>query len=134
MTDTLSKVARSFRMSLVRGKNTKPELVVRKIVCKLGYRYRLHASRLPGRPDLSFAHRRRVIFVHGCFWHKHPRCHRLPKSRLGFWLPKLQANRRRDLRNQRSLKKMGWRYLVIWECELRNPNLNLRIAKFLENA
>ncbi len=137
MPDTLSPPERSKRMSLVRNKDTKPELLVRRLVHGLGYRYRLHQTNLPGKPDLVFASRRKVIFVHGCFWHRHPssdcKLARLPKSRLEFWLPKLEGNRERDLRNQELLAQEGWRVLVIWECELRNMGeLKAKIVDFLE--
>jgi DNA mismatch endonuclease (patch repair protein) len=122
--DTLSRKDRSRRMSLVRNRDTKPELFVRRLIHNAGYRYRLHRADLPGKPDLVFPAQKKVIFVHGCFWHRHPRCGlaRLPKSRLGFWLPKLTENRRRDLRNLRSLSKMGWAVEVVWECELKNQS------------
>lgn len=120
--DTLSRRERSERMSRVRNKNTKPELAVRRLVHSLGYRYRLHRGKLPGRPDLVFPSRRAVIFVHGCFFHRHPdpncRLARLPKSRLDFWLPKLEGNKARDERNLKTLAAEGWRTLVVWECEL----------------
>ncbi len=134
MTDTLSRAERSERMSRVKGKDSKAELMVRSLTHRLGYRFRLHGSNLPGKPDLVFASREKVIFVHGCFWHRHSRCAlaRLPKSRLAFWLPKLEKNRLRDRANQRSLKRLGWNYLVIWECELSNSDLiRSRISKFL---
>jgi len=134
MADTLSKRARSERMSLVRGKNTKVELTVRSLVHKLGYRYGLHAGDIPGRPDLVFRSRRKVIFIHGCFWHRHSRCRlaRLPKSRLGFWLPKLNGNRKRDRKIQLALSELGWRSLVIWECQLsEGASLRKKISAFL---
>ncbi len=117
--DTLSRKERSQRMSLIRNRNTKPELLVRQLVFRSGYRYRLHRSDLPGKPDLVFPGRRKIIFVHGCFWHRHPRCSlaRLPKSRLSFWLPKLTENRRRDLKNLRNLRRLGWEVKIVWECE-----------------
>lgn len=123
-------------MARVRGKDTKPEMVVRRLVYGMGYRYRLHRSDLPGRPDLAFPKLKKAIFVHGCFWHRHPsnKCEltRLPKSRLEFWLPKFEENRRRDLRNQRALKGLGWRFLLVWECQLRHKEqLENKIAAFL---
>ena len=122
-------------MGLVKSKNTSPEMVVRAFVYKLGYRYRLHGAKLPGRPDLVFAGRRKVIFVHGCFWHRHNRCSlaRLPKSHREFWLPKLENNRARDAVNRRALTRLGWTSMVIWECDLRDPiKAMVKILVFLE--
>src|SRR5438067_734701 len=104
--DTLTPVERSLRMSLIRSRNTKPELLVRKLVHSLGFRYRLHSKKLPGRPDLVFASKRKIILVHGCFWHQHPRCRgsRIPKSRLRYWRPKLSGNEQRDRANLKALK------------------------------
>ena len=135
--DTLSPSQRSERMSRVRNKNTKPELLVRRLVHRLGFRYRLHAGSLPGKPDLVFPRKRSVIFVHGCFWHRHVGCAlcRMPKSRLEFWKPKLEANRKRDSRNQRLLRKEGWRLLIVWECQLADEHaLKNSIIEFLEAA
>lgn len=132
--DTLTPQQRSERMGRVRNKDTKPEMCVRRLVYALGYRYRLHASELPGRPDLVFKSRHKVIFVHGCFWHRHEGCSlcRMPKSRLRFWKPKLTANRRRDLVNQDKLANLGWDFMIAWECELRDMDaLALRIKSFL---
>jgi DNA mismatch endonuclease (patch repair protein) len=136
MADTLTNAERSARMSRIRGKDTGAELVVRKLVYGMGFRYRLHAKALPGRPDLVFRKKRRVILVHGCFWHRHqdPACKlaRLPKSRLDFWLPKLEGNRHRDRANQSKLERDGWRILVIWECGLRDRQaLESKIKAFL---
>lgn len=140
--DTLSIAERSKRMGRIRCKDTKPELIVRRLVHGLGFRYRLHRRDLPGRPDLCFAGRRKVIFVHGCFWHRHDekRCNltRLPKTRVEFWMSKLAANRARDQHQQRTLRKLGWNILVVWECELRYlEQLRNKLATFLgavENA
>jgi DNA mismatch endonuclease, patch repair protein len=132
--DPLSPAERSERMRLIRRADTKPEMVVRRLVHALGYRYRLHSSSLPGHPDLVFTSRKKVIFVHGCFWHQHMKCrqYRMPKSRLEFWLPKLQGNRRRDAANQRKLDDLGWDALIIWECQLRKRNiLTNRVRRFL---
>lgn len=120
--DTLSVSERSLLMSKVRSKDTKPEMIVRRLVHSLGYRYRLHDKRLPGTPDIVFTGRRKVVFVHGCFWHRHPGCPlaRLPKSRLNFWLPKLEGNRERDIRQIAALKELGWSALIIWECEVKH--------------
>jgi DNA mismatch endonuclease (patch repair protein) len=102
----------------------------------MGFRYRLHSKVLPGKPDMVFAGRKAVIFMHGCFWHRHPGCKlaRMPKSRIDFWEEKLEANRQRDLRNQERLRKMGWRVLVVWECQLGDMNEVSRIVReFLIN-
>ena len=133
--DILTKEERSARMGLVRGKDTGPEKLVRQILFALGYRYRLHRRELPGAPDLVFARKRRGIFVHGCFWHQHPGCRlaRIPKSNVDYWKPKLEGNRRWDLRNQRLLRKAGWRFLVVWECETRKlDGLATKLVRFLE--
>lgn len=122
-------------MGRVRSRDTKPEMMVRRMVHAMGYRYRLHAKDLPGKPDLAFRSRRKVVFVHGCFWHRHPECAlaRLPKSREDFWLPKLDANRRRDMKNERALRDAGWGVLTIWECELGDvAQLKTRIRGFLD--
>ena len=128
--DTLTARQRSERMSRVRSKDTKPELRVRRLVHGLGYRYRLHAKELPGCPDLVFRPRRKVIFVHGCFWHRHEGCsrNRIPKSpeRQELWRDKLDGNARRDQVNQTALREMGWAVLVIWECETNDVD---RLAK-----
>lgn len=134
--DTLTSTERSERMSRVRAVDTGPEKIIRSLVHSLGYRFRLHDGKLPGRPDLVLPRHQKVIFVHGCFWHRHdnPTCKlaRLPKSRLEFWLPKLESNRQRDLKNQAALRATGWNYLVLWECELRDRHaLELKIKDFL---
>ena len=134
--DTLSPQARRERMSRVRATNTKPELRVRRIVHALGYRYRLHGADLPGKPDLVFRSARKVIFVHGCFWHRHPGCsrNRLPKSpeRRAFWRSKLNGNASRDQSNQDRLQGNGWSVLVIWECETKNVDLvTQRVEDFM---
>ena len=135
--DTLSPAERSERMSRVRNKDTKPEMLVRRLVHGLGFRYRLHRTDLPGTPDMVFASRRKVIFVHGCFWHRHETCKlaRLPKSKLHFWLPKLEGNRERDRRYQQELVRLGWNYLIIWECELADVDkLKYKISRFLNGT
>jgi DNA mismatch endonuclease (patch repair protein) len=139
MADTLTPAERSLRMGRIRGKDTSPELAVRRIVHRLGFRFRLHRKDLPGRPDLVFPRLHSVIFVHGCFWHRHPdpncRLARLPKSRLDFWEPKLTANQRRDLCNQDALGADGWRVLVVWECELKHKEqLENALKDFLEQS
>lgn len=134
--DSLTPAQRSERMSRIGGKDTKPELLVRRLVHHLGYRFRLHRRDLPGTPDLVFPSRRKVILVHGCFWHRHPdpacKLARIPKSRQEFWIPKLESNRRRDAENWRRMQEMGWETMVIWECELKNSDaLTARVKEFL---
>lgn len=120
--DTLSPQERSERMSRIRGKDSTPELKLRRLVHGLGFRYRLHVRELPGQPDLAFPSRRAVIFMHGCFWHRHEGCKlaRLPKSKLEFWGDKLETNKQRDISHQQRLRDLGWRVLVVWECELND--------------
>jgi len=133
--DKLSPKARSENMSRIKSKGMKPELVVRSLVHKLGYRFRLHAPDMPGRPDLVFRSRRKVIFVHGCFWHQHAGCRegRAPSSNLDYWLPKLQRNVERDMANIKQLRRLGWKPLVIWECETAKTSLvKGRIERFLK--
>ncbi|WP_407692890.1 very short patch repair endonuclease [Pyxidicoccus xibeiensis] len=136
--DTLTPKERSARMALIKGRDTKPELLLRQIVSALGYRAKLHYD-LPGRPDFAFPKRRKVIQIHGCFWHRHRArscpLARLPKSRLDFWLPKLEANRTRDLAKARELRRAGWKLLVIWECQLKDTaRVARRISIFLEET
>ena len=123
-------------MSRVRNRDTKPEMLVRRLVHGMGYRYRLHRRDLPGKPDLVFPARRKVIFVHGCFWHRHPdpACSlaRLPKSKLDFWGPKLEKNRKRDESNLALLAELGWKILEVWECQTKNrEDLQTRVREFL---
>lgn len=134
--DKLSATKRSANMSAIRSKDMKPELTVRKLVHLLGYRFRLHRTDLPGKPDLVFPSRGCVIFVHGCFWHQHKKTScldgRLPKSRQEYWIPKLARNIDRDARNQRALRYMGWRVLTIWECETKKlDTIKARVVRFL---
>jgi len=136
MTDTLTPKARSERMSRVRGKNTRPEMIVRRRIHAMGYRYRLHRRDIPGTPDLAFPSRKKAILIHGCFWHRHPdptcKLARMPKSRLDFWGPKLGENRRRDENNLKRLEKLGWKILVVWECEIRHKEqLENKLLEFL---
>ncbi len=138
MTDTLRPRDRSERMSLIRGVDTGPELTVRRLVHAMGFRYRLHCKELPGKPDLVFPRLRKIILVHGCFWHRHRKrtCKlaRLPKSRIEFWETKLEANRLRDTRNKRLLRSQGWQVLEVWECELQKlETLAVRIRYFLDD-
>lgn len=124
-------------MAANKGANTAPELLVRRMLHAMGYRFRLHRRDLPGRPDIVFPSRRAVIHVHGCFWHQHKGCDQahLPKSRLEYWIPKFEDNIRRDRENERRLAEMGWRVLVLWECELGGRGeLGGRLTRFLGPA
>jgi DNA mismatch endonuclease (patch repair protein) len=126
---------RSRIMAAVKSKNTTPEMVVRRLVYGMGYRYRLHVARLPGNPDLVFPRLRKVIFVSGCFWHMHGcgRC-RIPASRRGYWVKKLKRNAARDKRVHRALRRDGWGIMVIWECQTFARvlgRLRARIGRFL---
>jgi DNA mismatch endonuclease (patch repair protein) len=128
---------RSRNMARVRGKDTKPEMIVRRLVHALGYRFRLHRRDLPGCPDLVFPSCRKVIFVHGCFWHQHRGCRKakLPKTRRQFWETKLSGNKARDRRKIAKLRASGWRVLVIWECHLRDPvALNRTVRSYLQGT
>jgi DNA mismatch endonuclease (patch repair protein) len=132
--DTLTREERSARMRLIRSRDTKPEMLVRRLVHAMGYRYRLR-TRLCGRPDLAFRPRKKVIFVHGCFWHGHD-CKlgaRPPKSRVDFWARKIAANRRRDAEVSRHYGDEGWRCLVVWECQLKDTEfLGRQLGSFLD--
>jgi DNA mismatch endonuclease (patch repair protein) len=124
-------------MRQIKDRGTKPEMIVRRLAHSMGVRYRLHAKQLPGKPDLVFAARRKVIFVHGCFWHQHPDKHcrhgRMPKSRLDYWRPKLNGNAKRDREHAAALRKLGWKSLVIWECKVGSlDSLRRRMKRFLE--
>ena len=133
--DVLTKEQRHRNMSNIRSKNTKPEMIVRSLVHSLGYRYRLHRKDLAGKPDMIFVARRKVMFIHGCFWHLHDcKFGKVePKTNAEFWQAKRHSNAVRDKQNVRLLKKEGWQICIIWECELRNkPALQRRIIKFLE--
>ena len=133
--DSLTPEERSEVMRRVRSKGSQPELFVRKLVYGLGYRYRLHAKELPGCPDLVFRSRFKVIFMHGCFWHRHAKCAlaRMPKSRVEFWQPKLDGNKKRDEKNKRRLWRAGWKVLTIWECQLKDAShLGSVIGRFLD--
>lgn len=134
--DTLTTKERSERMARVRGRDSKPEMLVRRLVHRMGYRFRLHRKDLPGTPDLVFPRLRKAVFVHGCFWHRHPdtacKLARMPKSRLDFWGPKLHGNRERDFRNQEQLTRLGWQFLIVWECEIgHKEQLENKLRAFL---
>jgi DNA mismatch endonuclease, patch repair protein len=136
MADKITSSRRSQNMAAIRATDTKPELVVRRLIHSLGYRYRLHAKDLPGKPDIVFRSRRKIIFVHGCFWHLHSRADcldaRLPKTNTGYWTPKLEKNVERDGKHFRSLAELGWHVLIVWDCETKNhDNLRQRLTAFL---
>ena len=137
MADAISKTARSRNMAAIRSTGMKPEMLVRSLVHRLGYRFRLHVRDLPGKPDLVFRSRKKVIFVHGCFWHQHAKLSckdgRAPKSNLGYWAGKLARNVTRDAGHIERLKALGFRVLVIWECEVLAGGAGLegRIGRFL---
>lgn len=132
--DIVSPEKRSRMMAGIKGKNTKPEMLVRKLVHGMGFRFRLHRKDLPGSPDLVFPCLKKVIFVHGCFWHRHPGCRLAytPKSNVQFWQDKLEGNARRDAMALTALDALGWEGLVVWECEVSDlPALALTIKSFL---
>lgn len=131
--DKISPSRRSANMRAIRSSNTKPEMVVRSLVHRLGYRFRLHRRDLPGKPDLVFPGRKAVIFVHGCFWHMHDcAAVRVPKSNTGYWSPKLERNCQRDAQNVDALKAQGWRVLTVWDCETSDVRwLEKTIREFL---
>jgi DNA mismatch endonuclease (patch repair protein) len=141
MADSMTAAERSAMMARIKGKDTRPELAVRRILHSAGFRYRLHAKDLPGRPDIVLRSRKTLVFVNGCFWHGHD-CHgtRLPKSNRRFWNTKIKANMDRDARNLAECRRLGWRVLVVWECALRgrgrlNTNrLSTEITAWLSKA
>ena len=132
--DSLTPERRRWLMSRVMGKNTQPELVVRRLLHGLGYRFRLHPKDLPGRPDITFKARNKVIFVHGCFWHGHEGCRKakLPNTRIKFWRDKIEMNRARDARKEAELKALGYDVLTLWECDLKNlQGVSVGLSAFL---
>lgn len=135
MADRLSPEKRSELMSKVRGKDTTPEMRVRRLLHAMGIRYRLHDSKLPGKPDIVMKSRNKAIFVHGCFWHRHPGCKMAttPKSKIDFWTEKFDQNVRRDENARKALEDGGWEVLTVWECETKKPGLLENILRnFLE--
>jgi DNA mismatch endonuclease (patch repair protein) len=133
--DHVSEAKRSEIMRAVKSRNTRPELAVRRMLSANGLRYRVHRKDLPGSPDIVFAGRRKVIFVHGCYWHGHARCKKaaLPKSRVEFWANKVTRNKERDRARIGELKRMGWRAMVVWQCQLKNSDrLLARVLTFLD--
>ncbi|MFY9255492.1 MAG: DNA mismatch endonuclease Vsr [Fuerstiella sp.] len=136
MTDVHTSAQRSFNMSQIRGKDTKPELIVRSLIHQMGFRFRLHRKDLPGKPDIVLPRHRKVVFVHGCFWHMH-RCRYgkvVPKTNAEFWQNKRQSNVDRDKRNLKKLKDEGWQTLVIWECWTRDIETQVlpRLEQFFD--
>jgi DNA mismatch endonuclease (patch repair protein) len=136
MIDRLTREQRSALMARIRSKDTRPELAVRCMLHGMGYRFRLHRKDLPGRPDVVLPGRMKIIFIHGCYWHGHDcRAGRLPKTRIDFWSAKIGANRLRDARNLRALRRRGWSVSVVWECQTRKPiTLEARLMKFLDEG
>jgi DNA mismatch endonuclease (patch repair protein) len=133
--DTVPPEVRSRIMAAIRGKNTRPELAVRRLLHAMGFRFRLHVRGMPGTPDIVLPRHGLVVFVHGCFWHRHTGCRggRVPASNQGFWGPKLAGNVARDRANQRALRRLGWRVAVVWECRVRDlPALRRRFRRLLE--
>lgn len=134
--DRLTVAGRSRQMSLVKSKNTGPELTVRKLVFSMGYRYRLHGTGLPGKPDLAFTRKKKAIFVHGCFWHRHADCKKTttPASNTDYWLPKFARTIERDRQTLEALSDRGWTSLVVWECELKDMGaLASKLRAFLND-
>lgn len=134
--DKIGKTARSKIMKAIRAKDTKPEMIVRRIAHAIGYRFRLHRRDLPGRPDLAFPKFKSVVMVHGCFWHQHQNCRlrgaKMPVSRQDYWLPKLQRNVARDVADIEGLEAIGWRVMIIWECETADTaRIEARLRGFL---
>ena len=136
MTDVFSKQKRSEVMSLIRSKDTSAEMVVRRLVYGMGFRYRLHVAHLPGRPDLVLSRLKKIIEVRGCFWHQHRGCtdSHIPKSRTEYWGPKLARNVNRDKANENLLRSLGWQVLTLWECEIKDTRSTAkRLNSFLKN-
>jgi len=132
--DTFSKTERSDIMRKVRSKDTSPERKVRSLLHRMGFRFRLHRKDLPGNPDIVLPKHSAVVFVHGCFWHRHPGCSRTrtPASRREYWLPKFDRTVRRDADNQAALRRLGWKVIIVWECELRDAeDLEKRLSQAL---
>ena len=137
--DIVSEEQRSYNMSRIRSKNTKPELLVRSMLHRLGYRFTVNGPKnkqLPGRPDIVLPKYRTVIFVHGCFWHRCPNCKyaTIPKTRTEWWKAKLEGNAQRDARNQKKLKELGWKVVVVWTCQLKAPEGIKRVVEVLSNS
>jgi DNA mismatch endonuclease, patch repair protein len=137
MTDTLTRLERSQLMAKIKGKNTGPELAVRSLLHRAGHRFRIHVRDLPGTPDVVMPRHRTIVFVHGCFWHRHPHCKiaTTPKSHKKFWLEKFVRNVANDRKHRRQLRRLGWRVVTVWSCQLKHPDRVLaRIEKALAPA
>ncbi|MCH1949199.1 very short patch repair endonuclease [Enterocloster sp. OA13] len=134
MADNHSKEIRSYNMSQIRSKNTKPEEIVRKYLFSKGFRYRKNDKRYPGRPDIILPKYKTAIFVNGCFWHMHDGCPKfiMPKSNIEYWKPKLERNKRHDIENKITLEKQEWKVIVVWECELKKDNKEDRLRRLVE--
>ena len=135
MADVFSKSKRSEIMSRIRGKDTGPEMVIRKALFANGFRYRLHVKNLPGKPDIVLPKYNAVVIVDGCFWHGHKNCKffRMPKSRISFWRKKIDANRARDVKNRRKLRRLGWNVIQVWECQLSSRKYEKTFQRILDN-
>ena len=131
MVDKFSKEVRSYNMSRIRSKDTKPEIIVRSYLFSRGLRFRKNDKRYPGSPDIVLPKYKTIVFVHGCFWHLHDGCKyaKMPKSNVDYWKPKLYRNRERDARNQKELEEMGWTVITVWECELKKATIDERLEK-----
>ncbi len=137
MADYLSKEKRSWNMSRIRSKDTKPEIIIRSLLHRMCFRFRLHRKDLPGKPDIVLPKYKVVIFVHGCFWHRHTGCPRahIPKTNIAYWEEKFRKNKRRDCDYQRKLKKLDWKVLVVWECQTKDSNqLAQKLKRFLVSS
>lgn len=133
MADVHNKAQRSYNMSRIKGKDTKPEMLVRKFLFANGYRYRLHDKKLPGKPDIVLPKYRTVILIHGCFWHGHTGCkyYKVPQTRTDWWLNKINGNKANDEKAVKALKKDGWRIIMLWECDLKPAKLKKTLLKLL---
>lgn len=133
MADVHSKEIRSFNMSRIKGKDTKPEMLVRKFLFSQGFRYRLHDKKLPGKPDIVLPKYKTILFVHGCFWHGHEGCryYVIPKTRTDWWLTKINGNKMNDIKSINQLKQQGWKIIILWGCELRQNKIQSTFQQLL---
>jgi DNA mismatch endonuclease, patch repair protein len=133
MADVHDIKTRSYNMSMIRSKNTKPEMLVRKFLHAQGFRYKLHDKKLPGKPDIVLPKYKTVIFIHGCFWHGHKNCRYfvIPKTRPDYWIPKIEKNVLKDLESKMKLKKLGWNVLDIWECDLKKNKRDKTLLRLI---